>query len=477
MAVKQITYVIEIDTANGKVKIDGLTNGFVKAETAAKRLNETLTETTANTGQAASKMGLAGATITELGRTISDSNYGMTAMANNLQQLSTLFVTLISTTGGFKQAMALMTKAALGPLGIILIFQTIFSLFERVAINSRQTGVELEKQKKTIGDIKKETVNLNDEVRKRLNLEEDIADEMERQVAAKRLEAETELIMRDIRLEGLREELRKAEDIRAGLIDMGMSTEQTDQAIANLKDLIARTEKEIIQFRQRMGGGGDPTKPDPLPLVEIWTDKDLEQAEIQFEAFKNVLGDFTDVQIEAELLTTKVHKEEVDKRIFYSKLEAEQRRILMESIGDGMISLGVILGRETEAGKHIAAAGALINTYAAIAGQLKAFAGVPIPGYAIAQAVATGLFGFAQVAEIYRVNTRGRNSGTAAGGGTQVTEQITPSFNVIGQTGTSQLRETVEGALDRPLRAYVVQKDVRSGEELDRNTRRGATIG
>jgi len=71
-----------------------------------------------------SSSGLAGATLTELGRTISDAPYGIRGMTNNLQQLSTLFITLGSKTKSFTRALALLRKQLMGPLGIILAFQT-----------------------------------------------------------------------------------------------------------------------------------------------------------------------------------------------------------------------------------------------------------------------------------------------------------------------------------------------------------------
>lgn len=71
-----------------------------------------------------SSSGLAGATLTELGRTISDAPYGIRGMTNNLQQLSTLFITLGSKTKSFTRALALLGKQLMGPLGVILAFQT-----------------------------------------------------------------------------------------------------------------------------------------------------------------------------------------------------------------------------------------------------------------------------------------------------------------------------------------------------------------
>ena len=88
MADNIVTYKVQVDVQSGKIAIDGLTKGFVKAETAVKRLNKEMQETTTKgLNPMIDKTGLAGATVVELGRTISDSNYGIRGMANNLSQL------------------------------------------------------------------------------------------------------------------------------------------------------------------------------------------------------------------------------------------------------------------------------------------------------------------------------------------------------------------------------------------------------
>ena len=105
---KKILYTVEIND-KGKIKIDNLTKGFVNASNAVKNLNKDLMQqgqimqqNTRTNQNMIDKTGLAGATLVELGRTISDANYGIRGIANNLSQLSTLFITLISTSGGFK---------------------------------------------------------------------------------------------------------------------------------------------------------------------------------------------------------------------------------------------------------------------------------------------------------------------------------------------------------------------------------------
>lgn len=82
------------------------------------------------------------------------------------------------------------------------------------------------------------------------------------------------------------------------------------------------------------------------------------------------------------------------------KFQAQQA--LLGATANAINALADIVGKNTVAGKALAVAASLINTYSAIAGQLKAFAGVPVPGYAIVQAVATGLIGFKAVADIIK---------------------------------------------------------------------------
>ena len=140
----KLTYTIEIND-KGKIKVEGLTRSFVKAETAFKKLGDEIKSTTKDgLNPMIDKTGLAGATLVELGRTISDSNYGIRGMANNFSQLSTLMITLISTTGGLTKGIQALTKAFMGPLGLIIIFQIIIALIEKFDMESSKTKDSLD---------------------------------------------------------------------------------------------------------------------------------------------------------------------------------------------------------------------------------------------------------------------------------------------------------------------------------------------
>ena len=149
----------------------------------------------------------------------------------------------------------------------------------------------------------------------------------------------------------------------------------------------------------------------------------------------------------------------------------------MNQYADAAMTVSDVLGQETAIGKTLAVAASLINTYTAISGQLKAFSGIPIPGYAIAQAIATGLVGFKQVSSILKVKVPGKNSGGGSApsmGGLSATVP-TPQFNVAGNAGVNQIASTL--ANQQPIKAYVVGKEVSTQQSLDRNIVKNATLG
>ena len=142
----RINFTFEIDD-KGRVKVDQLNKSFKSLDNAINAANKSLKDQAAalkgvETGNKnlISDAGLAGATLTELGRTISDANFGIRGMANNLSQLSSLFVTLVSKEGGgirgVTSAFGRLRAQLIGPLGIILAFQAVIAFIENLAINA-----------------------------------------------------------------------------------------------------------------------------------------------------------------------------------------------------------------------------------------------------------------------------------------------------------------------------------------------------
>jgi DNA repair exonuclease SbcCD ATPase subunit len=155
----RLVYEIEVNE-KGKAKVKNLTKGFIELDNALNRVTADVKKqqaamvqtTTKGLNPMIDKTGLAGATVTELGRTISDANYGIRGMANNLQQLSSLFVTLIATSGGLANGLRALGKVLMGPLGFIIIFQTLITLLEGGKLSMGLFSAEVRKLNSALTD-------------------------------------------------------------------------------------------------------------------------------------------------------------------------------------------------------------------------------------------------------------------------------------------------------------------------------------
>ena len=276
----------------------------------------------------------------------------------------------------------------------------------------------------------------------------------------------------------------------------------------------------------------------------------------------------TDLQLQQQLLDAKVEQD----RLYYEQLlananlSAEQRKAIedqqtantranaaaqvdiekkkmdaqlamLDATANAITAVADIVGKNTVAGKALAVAASLISTYSAIAKQVAAFAGVPVPGYAIVQAVATGLVGFKAVRDIIAtpiptdagggggggsVNNgpsvakprglarggyvSGAGSGTSdsipamlsngesvinaastamfapllstinqLGGGRKFAEggMVTPSFN---QSQVINSLSNIDGSANAPIKTYVLASDVSNQMALDRAIKSRSTI-
>ena len=211
-----------------------------------------------------------------------------------------------------------------------------------------------------------------------------------------------------------------------------------------------------------------------------------EQETIRLQAIVDNANAGTQAKIDAEIALNEFKqqsdeqdvaraKEISDARIEITNKEEAAKRAALEGYAGALSTISGLISQETAAGKGLAIASSLINTYAAITGQLDAFAKVPVPGYAIAQAIATGVAGFAAVKKIASVKVPGGGGGSSQTG-SMPTTSTPPAFNVVGASGESQLADAIGGQTQRPTRAFVVSNDVTTAQELDRNIIEGASI-
>lgn len=173
---------------------------------------------------------------------------------------------------------------------------------------------------------------------------------------------------------------------------------------------------------------------------------------------------------------TVVEQQQTDARIKVAELEAWSKRELLDQTANALMAFGNLAGKETGVGKGLAVASTLISTYTAAQ---KAYESQfsPIPtlnspvrgALAAAAAVASGL---ANVKSILSVKTPNDKSQGAGGRVIQA-----PDFNVVGASQTSQLAEAVSTQQQKPVKAFVVGKDISTQQELDRNTTNTASFG
>ena len=142
------SFSIQVNTDNGKIKIDGLTKSFVGADKALAKMNKTVKEMPKAipamgnaVGSAGKKMddykeatGGANAVTMEFGRVISDAPYGIRGMANNISQLTSQFFQMSTKTdkagkriGSFGGSLKAIGGTLLGPLGILIGFQAVIA--------------------------------------------------------------------------------------------------------------------------------------------------------------------------------------------------------------------------------------------------------------------------------------------------------------------------------------------------------------
>jgi hypothetical protein len=127
----------------------------------------------------ASAAGIAGAAAAELGRTISDIPFGLTAITNNVSQLGSMFSLLVVKTGTVKKALGELLDVFKGPAGYLIVFQIAVAAVELFAQRQNkakkevdQLNLELEAQAEVLKEIirlKKEGAITSDDEERLLN--------------------------------------------------------------------------------------------------------------------------------------------------------------------------------------------------------------------------------------------------------------------------------------------------------------------
>jgi hypothetical protein len=239
---------------------------------------------------------------------------------------------------------------------------------------------------------------------------------------------------------------------------------------------IANTERELqlsrLQEQIDLHKEGTQARLD----AEIAYNEQKQALDIQLEQYENQLS-------QKRIETSK----DVNDKIKASDKELRDAQINMAQSGLSIISdLAETFGQKNEesakrafkVSKAANLANAVISTYVAVNAALTA-GGNPAKLATGAQfieagvALATGLASVAKIAKTkFEGGTNPSDGGGVGGGGLGSIGSMSPSFNVVGNSGMNQLAQIQQ----TPMQAYVVSGEVTSAQALDRNRIKNATL-
>lgn len=179
-------------------------------------------------------------------------------------------------------------------------------------------------------------------------------------------------------------------------------------------------------------------------------------------------------------IDVKANADAIDAQIAADNLLLETKK-QNQSAAIGVANAAIeLLGRQSKAGKALAAGLATIDTLQAIVATLKGAAKGPgggIPGYAIAQAISTGIFGFLNVKKILSTNLPGGGGG---GGGSAPSIPNAPAPVLPQQSSTSLNASSIQSVGNASQggvnRSFVLDADISNNQERQARLARAARL-
>ncbi len=548
MADNKIQFTFEIND-KGKVKVDGLTKSFVSLDNAVNKVSVDLKRQQAELGKSntglnntISNAGLAGATLTELGRTISDSNYGIRGMANNLSQLSTLFITFVGKQkkgglAGVISAFKGLGAQLMGPLGIILAFQTLLAVFEGMALKSEEVARNTKKIEKAFSSARKIAIAFSKEIQRIASTDKLVGRGGERkqgtldamnavleqliETAPKFAAAFERLDDKSLQPQGgafrLVLDYQRLLETQDELSD-ALAKEKVDyQEIYEIQSRLLPLQKQFnVEKKKAAKVDIETVKPeDPLTFGEVFgldfgpsrqevqdaLDSFIEDAEdvintqVANEQMPNLLKVLLGLDPNSREKELQVLRDTFDEILHETKefkmaeaaikekydiIERQEKFDHYSYMIGGLADFLDKAAQLNEQNKGLAKLSIIASAAAASIGIWESwfvkdttFSPAPVK---LAGAIATqGALVASTVAAL-----RSLNSGTAPGqdsGGAGAGASQAPIFNVVGQSNVNQIGRSIAEARSQPIHTYVLANEVTTQQELDNKIIQSATLG
>jgi hypothetical protein len=322
-------------------------------------------------------------------------------------------------------------------------------------------------QKDLANKAKEDQKKREDEAKRKKEFEEKLIEEQKKQqeelIARKEKEyADTNKLTDDFYKKKKLELIKSGateEEIKKG--QQQIEIKDLEQKIQNAKDYGQNTVDLELQLEQKK--------------IDVKKDAAKKQEDILKEAAKNEKLSAEERYAALDALNKAgviSDKEASDAKLAIAKAEKDAKIVELDAYASVLNQASALLGKNTVEGKAVAIAAATISTYTAIAKTLGAFAGVPIPGYAIAQAIVTGIAGFAAVKNI--IDTPIPNQGGGGGGGGSMPSM--PAAPAMRPTGFSTGQPSQTPPKVEPQKVYVVESDITNSQNKVARIQSKATI-
>lgn len=176
---------------------------------------------------------------------------------------------------------------------------------------------------------------------------------------------------------------------------------------------------------------------------------------------------------------TTLNNEVSDANTATAQAEKDAKIDALDEYGAMFAQVGNLIGKETAAGKAASVAAATISTYTSATKAYESQLAIATPDAPVRAALAAGVAvatGLANVKKILEVKVPG-----GGGGGAVPSRPQVPRFNLTGSSGNGQLANLIGESVgnnqsNRPIKAYVVGKDVTTQQEMDRQLQNSAEI-
>jgi hypothetical protein len=199
---------------------------------------------------------------------------------------------------------------------------------------------------------------------------------------------------------------------------------------------------------------------------------ELQRLENQIQARKDAGLSTTELELQLSKKRIEIANNETKTKQNLDKQEFDAKMELLSATSGALKSFASLAGEQTAAGKVLALASTVIDTYMGATKALAAGAGTPVGYINAAAIIATGLANVRTITAVQVPNE---------GGGSNIS---TPALNAAPSVGivsgqmnqTNQLQAQLNSQMSRPTRAYVVGQNVTSQQSLDRHIAQNATL-